>query len=166
VRCAGGSAVVHCAAGQSRSSTVVMAYLLAYVKIKTESKALAYAQKRRPMVKPNDGFRKILQKFHKKGYFKELGKGVTIAKTTTTTTTKKKKKSVAKKGAASLAASRGLDLSKLGGLGKKLPVKKKKKTSTVETSNAEHVSSLDAIASRPAMASHSRRRPHRKRFNS
>ena len=71
---------VHCAAGQSRSSTVVMAYLLSYVKIKNESKALTYAKKKRPMVKPNEGFRKILQNFHKQGLFKTLGKGVKITK--------------------------------------------------------------------------------------
>ena len=57
-----------------------MAYLLSYVKIKNESKALTYAKKKRPMVKPNEGFRKILQKFHKQGLFKTLGKGVKITK--------------------------------------------------------------------------------------
>lgn len=152
---------VHCAAGQSRSSTVVMAYLLTYVKIKSEQKALSYAQKRRPMVKPNDGFRKILRDFHKKGLFKELGAHVTVtakkSSSSTATTSKKKKK----KKAAALAASRGLDLSKLGGLGKKRPVKPSSAVPQSESSSV-HASVTDALSHRASVKS--RRRPQRKHF--
>jgi len=71
-RLSGGSVVIHCAAGQSRSATVTIAYLLAFAKKKNEGKALDFCISKRPMVRPNNGFRKQLRDFHKKGLFKGL----------------------------------------------------------------------------------------------
>eukprot|EP00939_MAST-03C_sp_MAST-3C-sp1_P000638 g638.t1 len=73
IRMTGGSVVVHCAAGQSRSSTVVMAYLLGYYKKTAKvDKALSFAQSKRPMVRPNDGFLRQLRAFVKAKRFKLL----------------------------------------------------------------------------------------------
>ena len=143
-----------------------MAYLLSYVKIKNESKALTYAKKKRPMVKPNEGFIKILRNFHKKGLFKTLGKGVKLTKSKTKSTTKTNKKNASKKKGAALAASLGLDLSNMGGLGKKHPGSKKSSSSSVpaESSKVEATSVADALSHRASRKS--RRRPHRKRFTS
>lgn len=57
-----GKIYVHCAAGVSRSSTIVIAYLM-----KKEGKlyeeALEYVKERRAVVKPNGGFVKQLRRF-------------------------------------------------------------------------------------------------------
>jgi protein phosphatase slingshot len=57
-----GPVFVHCAAGISRSPTIVMAYL-----IKSEGmsfwKAWQYVRSRRPFICPNDGFYKQLEKY-------------------------------------------------------------------------------------------------------
>eukprot|EP01111_Echinosteliopsis_oligospora_P015912 TRINITY_DN6451_c0_g1_i1.p1 TRINITY_DN6451_c0_g1~~TRINITY_DN6451_c0_g1_i1.p1 ORF type:complete len:169 (-),score=28.60 TRINITY_DN6451_c0_g1_i1:23-529(-) len=56
----GGCVLVHCAAGISRSSTIVIGYLMTKQK-RTFSQALNYTQKMRPIVAPNWGFRKQLE---------------------------------------------------------------------------------------------------------
>ena len=56
--------VVHCAAGISRSTTLVAAYLMRKYGIGAEQ-ALAYILERRPIINPNQGFREQLAKFEK-----------------------------------------------------------------------------------------------------
>ena len=51
----GGTVLVHCHAGRSRSATIVIAYLMAKYGIEFEE-VLAYLQKRRSVINPNDGF--------------------------------------------------------------------------------------------------------------
>lgn len=46
--------------GMSRSATVVCAYLIAHKDMKAEE-AIAYAQSKRPIVRPNVGFRNQLE---------------------------------------------------------------------------------------------------------
>ena len=61
----GGDAVlVHCMQGVSRSSTVVVAYLMRHRGM-TFDTALALAQKKRPRVRPNAGFLSQLQRYEK-----------------------------------------------------------------------------------------------------
>ena len=77
-RLRGESVLVHCAAGQSRSSTVVIAYLLTFSdsglkdSFRTFSKALRFAVSKRPMVRPNEGFQRQLKSFEEAGRFVEL----------------------------------------------------------------------------------------------
>jgi protein-tyrosine phosphatase len=53
---------IHCQAGRSRSSTIVISYLM--YKMKMDSRqALKYVKDRRPVVKPNLGFTSILRNF-------------------------------------------------------------------------------------------------------
>jgi len=73
----GRNVLVHCAAGQSRSVTVVLSYLCAYARRgKTKPKpydvdrALSFVTKLRPSSKPNEGFRTQLRTFSSK--FKAL----------------------------------------------------------------------------------------------
>jgi len=51
--------------GISRSATVVSAYMIATKKI-TSAEAIAYVQKKRPVVSPNLGFRQQLDTFASK----------------------------------------------------------------------------------------------------
>lgn len=51
----GGSVLVHCYAGQSRSLTLVVAYLMSQDSL-TATEALEIVRKRRPVVRPNAGF--------------------------------------------------------------------------------------------------------------
>eukprot|EP01084_Bolivina_argentea_P097225 174805_1 len=55
----------HCNAGISRSSTIIMAYLIKMYKMKYEE-AYQYVLKRRDIIKPNPGFVKQLQLFEAK----------------------------------------------------------------------------------------------------
>ena len=56
---------VHCAAGESRSATIVIAYLMWKKKI-TFDKAYNYVKQKRSRIYPNFGFRQQLQIFEKK----------------------------------------------------------------------------------------------------
>lgn len=56
---------VHCLMGISRSATVVSAYLIATKKMPGAS-AIAFVQKKRPIVCPNLGFRKQLDLYASK----------------------------------------------------------------------------------------------------
>eukprot|EP00727_Mastigamoeba_balamuthi_P004477 m51a1_g14027 putative dual specificity protein phosphatase 1 (396) ;mRNA; r:1120643-1122043 len=61
---AGGKVLVHCAAGVSRSATIVTAYLMIDRRWDLKT-ALQYVAKRRPIVKPNGGFVRQLQELEK-----------------------------------------------------------------------------------------------------
>uniref|UniRef100_A0A915MNI7 Protein-tyrosine-phosphatase n=1 Tax=Meloidogyne javanica TaxID=6303 RepID=A0A915MNI7_MELJA len=63
----GGKVLIHCNAGISRSTTIVIAYLMNYKHL-TVNKALEHVRSQRPIARPNDGF--ILQL---KEYESELG---------------------------------------------------------------------------------------------
>ena len=56
--------LVHCAAGASRSATIVIAYLMWKNKMKFDD-ALQLVQKLRPIVWPNEGFKDQLKLFEK-----------------------------------------------------------------------------------------------------
>ena len=56
--------LVHCAAGISRSATIVIAYVM-WIKKWTFKEALDYVKKKRPVVFPNDGFKDQLKLFEK-----------------------------------------------------------------------------------------------------
>lgn len=56
---------VHCSAGVSRSSTIVVAYIMYEKKMSFED-AYKYVKDRRSMVLPNKGFKTQLQEFEKK----------------------------------------------------------------------------------------------------
>ena len=58
----GGKVLIHCAAGVSRSPTIVMAYLIDRHNF-TPATALKYVRERRPVVDPNLGFRRQLVEF-------------------------------------------------------------------------------------------------------
>lgn len=58
----GNTVVVHCAMGQSRSATVVCAYMIYKLRI-TASRALQLLQSSRPMCAPNQGFMAQLEQF-------------------------------------------------------------------------------------------------------
>lgn len=55
-----GGAFVHCHAGISRSSTIIMAYMISY-KGYTFSDALKHCKSQREKINPNEGFRKQLE---------------------------------------------------------------------------------------------------------
>lgn len=57
-----GAVLVHCAAGVSRSATIVMAYLIAKQDM-TYQEAHQHVKACRPIVRPNDGFRRQLEDF-------------------------------------------------------------------------------------------------------
>jgi protein-tyrosine phosphatase len=60
----GGSVLVHCAMGVSRSATIVTAFVMWWLRLPFEP-ALKFVQKCRPFACPNDGFRRQLQEFQK-----------------------------------------------------------------------------------------------------
>jgi protein-tyrosine phosphatase len=57
-----GKVLVHCAAGVSRSATIIIAYLMSRCGI-SYGQALAHVKARRPIVNPNEGFVQILQSY-------------------------------------------------------------------------------------------------------
>jgi len=59
-----GSVFVHCAAGISRSPTIVAAYLLVQAHVATPTEAIAFLQTKRSFVSPNSGFMEQLNAFH------------------------------------------------------------------------------------------------------
>lgn len=59
----GGKVLVHCQAGISRSASIVAAYLIASQKL-TRAGAVELIKKKRPGIRPNDGFLKQLDTFH------------------------------------------------------------------------------------------------------
>jgi protein-tyrosine phosphatase len=59
-----GKVLVHCHAGISRSSTIILAYLIKHQNMSFED-ALAHAQTKRTKINPNPGFRKQLKEFEK-----------------------------------------------------------------------------------------------------
>jgi len=63
-----GAVYVHCAAGISRSPTVVVAYLLLRAIAPTPAEALELVRKQRTVVFPNTGFWKQLVAFHKANF--------------------------------------------------------------------------------------------------
>ncbi|TNV75299.1 hypothetical protein FGO68_gene11216 [Halteria grandinella] len=56
--------LVHCAAGVSRSATIVIAFIMDTYKISLDD-AYQYVLKRRPCIDPNDGFMEQLREFEK-----------------------------------------------------------------------------------------------------
>ena len=66
----GNAVLVHCAAGVSRSATIVISYLMATRKLNVVE-ALKFVKERRPKVNPNTGFLKQLTDFEKK--LREIG---------------------------------------------------------------------------------------------
>ncbi|XP_074562844.1 dual specificity protein phosphatase 1-like, partial [Curcuma longa] len=63
-RSSGGSVLVHCFAGMSRSVTIVLAYLMKKNHI-TLHEALSLVRSKRPHVAPNHGFMTQLENFEK-----------------------------------------------------------------------------------------------------
>ena len=55
--------LVHCRAGVSRSAAIIIAYLIWSRKFKTLRDAIAFVVLNRPMVSPNEGFRKQLREY-------------------------------------------------------------------------------------------------------
>ncbi|RDW57016.1 dual specificity phosphatase YVH1 [Aspergillus mulundensis] len=65
---AGGSVLVHCAMGKSRSATVCIAYLLRRQRsVLTPQSALALLRESRPLCEPNPGFMEQLNVYHQMG---------------------------------------------------------------------------------------------------
>ncbi|KAL1994402.1 hypothetical protein VTN49DRAFT_3071 [Thermomyces lanuginosus] len=65
----GGSVLVHCAMGKSRSATVCVAFLCQQKPHELDpDKALELIRQSRPMVEPNEGFRHQLWLYHEMGY--------------------------------------------------------------------------------------------------
>lgn len=58
----GGTVLVHCFAGVSRSTTIVIAYLMQELGMGLTD-SLMYVRKQRYFINPNDGFRRQLQAF-------------------------------------------------------------------------------------------------------
>jgi protein-tyrosine phosphatase len=54
--------LIHCAAGISRSPTIVLAYLMKYHEMNLND-ALRFVQEKRPIIHPNPGFQKQLQEY-------------------------------------------------------------------------------------------------------
>jgi dual specificity phosphatase 12 len=67
----GGTVLVHCFAGVSRSATIVCAYLMQEHNL-SYSAALKLVKSKRPFVNPNDGFRTQLVQFQKELKEKKL----------------------------------------------------------------------------------------------
>eukprot|EP00928_Gymnodinium_smaydae_P043891 TRINITY_DN29332_c0_g2_i1.p1 TRINITY_DN29332_c0_g2~~TRINITY_DN29332_c0_g2_i1.p1 ORF type:complete len:648 (-),score=60.11 TRINITY_DN29332_c0_g2_i1:183-1922(-) len=79
-RAQGGKVLVHCAGGHSRSASVALAYLMKSENL-SFADAFSMAQKRRPSLAPNAGFREQLELFHRlkyscpdNGEFRKMGK--------------------------------------------------------------------------------------------
>lgn len=60
----GGTVLVHCTRGKSRSVAFVVAFLMRTYRM-TLCQALAYVQERRPIAKPNEGFMQHLRLYEK-----------------------------------------------------------------------------------------------------
>eukprot|EP00826_Nyctotherus_ovalis_P021761 TRINITY_DN1708_c0_g1_i17.p1 TRINITY_DN1708_c0_g1~~TRINITY_DN1708_c0_g1_i17.p1 ORF type:complete len:159 (-),score=40.40 TRINITY_DN1708_c0_g1_i17:146-622(-) len=60
----GKGVLIHCAAGVSRSATLMLAYVMAVKKMKFKE-ALVFMQKKHPVTCPNEGFRSQLTLFEK-----------------------------------------------------------------------------------------------------
>ena len=69
----GGGVLVHCAQGKSRSTTAVIAYLLAEKNIhENVFETLEFIKSKRMMAQPNNNFLKILETHNKNGVFQAL----------------------------------------------------------------------------------------------
>jgi protein tyrosine phosphatase len=55
----GGNILIHCAAGISRSASIVIAYLIIKKKM-TYTQAYIFVKQKRPIINPNEGFQKSL----------------------------------------------------------------------------------------------------------
>ncbi len=62
--------MVHCAAGISRSATIVIAYIMSATQLTLEE-TLNLVKLARPPIDPNPGFRKQLQEFQTNGLAEE-----------------------------------------------------------------------------------------------
>jgi protein-tyrosine phosphatase len=62
----GHNVLVHCAAGMSRSATLVVAYMLKYLNYRSVEKAISTIRKKRDIINPNEGFRQVLEEYNKK----------------------------------------------------------------------------------------------------
>ena len=71
VRNSGGTMLIHCKYGVSRSPTFVAAYLTKYFGFSVQS-ALNFIRKKRPMINPNEGFLNQLEKYEQS--FKKIRK--------------------------------------------------------------------------------------------
>jgi len=71
-RSQGGDVLVHCAQGKSRSSTVVVAYLMAKSMYPDVETALKYTQEKRKMAEPNPGFMTKLKSWQESSTFQSL----------------------------------------------------------------------------------------------
>uniref|UniRef100_A0A8D0HVE9 Dual specificity protein phosphatase 15 n=1 Tax=Sphenodon punctatus TaxID=8508 RepID=A0A8D0HVE9_SPHPU len=65
-RLRGGNCLVHCLAGISRSTTIVLAYIMAVTELNWRE-ALESVRAARPVVSPNPGFRQQLEEFGHRG---------------------------------------------------------------------------------------------------
>jgi len=74
---AGSNVLTHCAAGQSRSVTVAVAYMIAF-EAKNFNRALTAIKSRRTIADPNTGFRKQLDKLAKDGTLAKIGKEIDL----------------------------------------------------------------------------------------
>jgi len=63
-----GNIFVHCAAGVSRSPTIVAAYLLLRSHFTTTEEAIQFIQQKRGVISPNTGFRRQLKTFQEYEY--------------------------------------------------------------------------------------------------
>ena len=66
---------VHCHAGVSRSTTMIIAYLMKYKNMSLES-ALMLCRKKRPMVNPNSGFMEQLRDYEQELYLNMIPKRI------------------------------------------------------------------------------------------
>lgn len=60
----GGSCLIHCMAGMSRSATITIAWTMKTYKLRYET-ALEFVKSKRPIINPNDGFIRQLQQWEK-----------------------------------------------------------------------------------------------------
>lgn len=70
-----GNTLVHCYAGKSRSATLVISYLMKYLRLSFD-RALHYCRSARRIVDPNSGFKEQLRKYEKKLKLKPDGKRI------------------------------------------------------------------------------------------